>query len=87
MALCHDHITPCLIGAKKVGLGGAIFTASKHFSALPWQKSIIRMHRLDVVSGGCGTGAILVAAFAAVAKMSVRCVDDASYTKQPNKYY
>ncbi len=25
--------------------------------------------------------------FAAVAKMSVRCINDASYTKQPNKYY
>jgi hypothetical protein len=37
--------------------------------------------------GGCGTGAKLVAAFAEVAKMSVRCIDDAPYTKQPNKYY
>ena len=28
----------------------------------------------------------MVAAFAAVAKMSVQCVDDALYTKQPSKY-
>jgi hypothetical protein len=84
MALCHEDITPCLIGAKKVGLVGAIFTSSKHLSAPPWQKSIVRMHRLDLVSRRGGTGTILVAAFAAVAKMSVQCVDDASYTKQPN---
>jgi hypothetical protein len=48
-AVC-DNITPCPIGAKKVGLMGAIFTSSKHLSAPPWQKSIVRMHRLDVVS-------------------------------------
>jgi hypothetical protein len=30
--------TPCLIGAKKVGLVGAIFTSSNHLSVLPWQK-------------------------------------------------
>jgi hypothetical protein len=47
-AVCDD-ITPCLIGAKKVGLMGAIFTSSKHLSAPLWQKSIVRMHRLDVV--------------------------------------
>jgi hypothetical protein len=44
-----DNITPCPIGAKKVGLMGAIFTSSKHLSAPPWQKSIVHMHRLDVV--------------------------------------
>jgi hypothetical protein len=49
MALCHDSITPCPIGAKKVGLVGAIFTSSKHLLAPLWQKSIIRMHRLDLV--------------------------------------
>jgi hypothetical protein len=47
-AVCDD-ITPCPIGAKKVGLMGAIFTFSKYLSAPPWQKSIVRMHRLDVV--------------------------------------
>jgi hypothetical protein len=47
-AMCDD-ITPCPIGTKKVGLMGAIFTSSKHLLALPWQKSIVRMHRLDVV--------------------------------------
>jgi hypothetical protein len=47
-AVC-DIVTPCPIGAKKVGLMGAIFTSSKHFLAPPWQKSIVRMHRLDVV--------------------------------------
>jgi hypothetical protein len=30
-------------------LVGAIFTSSKHVLAPPWQKSIIRMHRLDLV--------------------------------------
>jgi hypothetical protein len=46
-----DNITPRPIGAKKVGLMGAIFTASKHLSAPPWQKNIVCMHCLDVVSG------------------------------------
>jgi hypothetical protein len=36
-AVC-DIITPCPIGAKKVGLMGAIFTSSKHLLALLWQK-------------------------------------------------
>jgi hypothetical protein len=35
-----DSITPCPIGSKKVGLMGAIFTSSKHLSALPWQKAL-----------------------------------------------
>jgi hypothetical protein len=48
-AVC-DNRTPCPIGAKKVGLMGAIFTSSKHLSTPPWQKSIVRMHHLDVVS-------------------------------------
>jgi hypothetical protein len=48
-AVC-DNITPCPIGAKKVGLMGAVFISSKHLLALPWQKSILCMHRLDVVS-------------------------------------
>ncbi len=52
MALCYDDITPCPIGAKKVGLVGAIFTSSKHLLVPPWQKSIVRMHRLDLVSLG-----------------------------------
>jgi hypothetical protein len=59
MALCHDDRTPCPIGAKKVGLMGAIFTSSKHLLAPLWHKSIIHMRTM------------LVAAFAAVAKMSV----------------
>jgi hypothetical protein len=50
MALCHDNITPCPISAKKVGLVGAIFTSPKHLSVPLWQKSIVRMHRLDLVS-------------------------------------
>ncbi len=49
MALCCDGITPCPICAKKVGLVGAIFTSSKHLLALPWQKSIVCMHRFDLV--------------------------------------
>jgi hypothetical protein len=48
VAVC-DNITPCPIGAKKVGLMGAIFTSSKHLLAPLWQKSIVCMHRLDVV--------------------------------------
>jgi hypothetical protein len=40
-AVCDD-ITPAPIGAKKVGLMGAIFTSSKHLLAPPWQKSIVR---------------------------------------------
>ncbi len=48
-AVC-DNITPCLIGAKKVGLMGAIFTSSKHLLAPRWQKNIVYMHCLDVVS-------------------------------------
>ncbi len=48
-AVCDD-ITPCPIGSKMVGLGGAIFTSSKHLLAPPWQKSIARMHRLGLVS-------------------------------------
>ncbi len=44
-----DNITPCPIGSKKVGLGGAIFTSSRHLSAPPWQK-IVRVHRLGLVS-------------------------------------
>jgi hypothetical protein len=47
-AVCDD-ITPYLIGSKKVGLVGAIFTSSKLLLAPPWQKSIICMHRLDLV--------------------------------------
>jgi hypothetical protein len=50
LALCLDDITPCPIGAKKVGLVGAIFTSPKHLLVLPWQKIIIRMHRLDLLS-------------------------------------
>ncbi len=45
----YDNITPCPIGAKKVGLMGAIFNSFKHLLAPPWQKSILCMHRLDVV--------------------------------------
>jgi hypothetical protein len=88
MVLCHDDITPCPIGAKKVGLVGAIFTSSsKHFLVPPWQKSIVCMHHLDLVLRRVRHRCILVAAFAAVAKISVQCVDDALYTKQPKKYY
>jgi hypothetical protein len=47
-AVCDD-ITLCLIGSKKVGLGGAIFTSSRHLLALLWQKSIARVHRLGLV--------------------------------------
>jgi hypothetical protein len=48
MSLCHDDITPCPIGAKKVGFAGAIFIFSKHLLALPWQKSILCMHHFDL---------------------------------------
>jgi hypothetical protein len=37
-AMC-DNKTPCLIGTKKVGLMGAIFTSSKHLLVPPWQKA------------------------------------------------
>ncbi len=47
-AVCDD-ITPCPTGSKMVGLGGAIFTSSRHLLA-PWQKSIARVHRLGLVS-------------------------------------
>jgi hypothetical protein len=86
-AVC-DNITLCPISSKIVGLGGAIFTSSRHLSMPPWQKKESPMCTVLVLCcGGCGTGAKLVAAFAAVVKMSVRCIDDALYTKQPNKYY
>jgi hypothetical protein len=85
-AVCDD-ITLCPIGSKIVGLGGAIFTSSRHLLALPWQKSIARVHRLGLVLRWVQHRCQLVAAFAEVAKMSVQCVDDAPYTKQPNKYY
>jgi hypothetical protein len=52
-AVC-DNITPCPIGSKKVGLGGAIFTSSRHLLALPWQKSITPVHRLGLVSRRVG---------------------------------
>jgi hypothetical protein len=39
MVLCHDDITPFPIGAKKVGLVGAIFTSTEHLSVPPWQKT------------------------------------------------
>ncbi len=47
-AVCDD-ITPCLIGSKMVGLGGAILTSSRHLLVLPWQKSITHVHRLGLV--------------------------------------
>jgi hypothetical protein len=47
-AVCDDT-TPCPIGSKKDGLGGAIFTSSRHLLAPPWQKSIIRVHHLGLV--------------------------------------
>jgi hypothetical protein len=49
MVLCHDDITLCPIGAKKIGLGGAIFTSSKHLLVPPWQKSIVPVRHLDLV--------------------------------------
>jgi hypothetical protein len=55
-AVCDD-ITPCLIGSKKVGLGGAIFTSSRDLLALPWQKSIVCVHRSW---SGVAAGAALV---------------------------
>jgi hypothetical protein len=68
-------------------IGRAIFTSSMHLLAPPWQKALPVCTVLVWCCGGCGTGATLVAAFAEVAKMSVQCIDDPSYTKQPNKYY
>ncbi len=47
-AVCDD-ITLCPIGSKMVGLGGAIFTSSRHLLAPPWQKSITRVHHLGLV--------------------------------------
>ncbi len=47
-AVC-DGITPCPISSKMIGLGGAIFTSSRHLLALPWQKSIARVHRLGLM--------------------------------------
>ncbi len=85
-AVCED-ITPCPIGSKMVGLGGAIFTSSRHFWHRHGKKASPVCTVLVWCCGGCSTGAKLVAAFAEVAKMSARCVDDALYTKQPNKYY
>jgi hypothetical protein len=87
-AVCNN-ITPCPIGAKKVGLEGAFFTSSRHLLAQPWQKASSTCTVLVWCCGGCGTGTILVAAFAAVAKMSVWYinVNDALCTKLPNRYY
>jgi hypothetical protein len=85
-AVC-DNITPCPIGAKKVGLMGAIFTSSKHLSVPPWQKSIVRMHRLDVVLRRVRHRHHIGCCLCSSAKISVQCVDDASYTKQPNEHY
>jgi hypothetical protein len=47
-AVC-DNITPCPISSKKVGLGGAIFTSSRHLLVPPWQRSIVCVHRLGLV--------------------------------------
>ena len=77
MALYHNDITPCPIGAKKVRLVGAIFTSSRHLLAPPFKKALPVCTVLVWCCGRCGTGAKSVAAFAEVAKMSVRCIDDA----------
>ncbi len=85
-AVCDD-ITPCLIGSKKVGLGGANFTSSRHLLAPRWQKTSPVCTVLVWCHGGCNAGTMLVAAFAVVAKMSLWCINDASCTKPPNRYY
>ncbi len=75
MALCHDIITPCPIGAKKVGLVGAIFTPFKHLSAPPWQKK----HRPHAPSSSSvAAGAVQVPYWPLPLQQWRRCWCDAS---------
>ncbi len=76
-----DRLQNGWIGGDYFHLLQAPFGAAVAKKALPVCTVLVRC------CGRCGTGAELVAAFPEVAKMSVRCIDDASYTKQPNKYY
>ncbi len=46
----RDNITPCPTGSKKGWIGGGYFHLLQAlFSAPPWQKSIVRMHCLDLM--------------------------------------
>jgi hypothetical protein len=70
-AVC-DNITPCPIGSKKGWIGGGYFHLFQApFGAALEKKALPVCTVLVWCCGGCSTGTILVAAFAAVAKMSV----------------
>ncbi len=86
-AVCEDINTMSDRIQKMVGLGGLFSPPPGTFWNRRGKKASPVRTVLVWCRGGCGTGAKLVAAFAEVVKMSVRCIDDASYTKQPNKYY
>jgi hypothetical protein len=49
---------------------GAIFTSSKHLLALPWQKNIVLVHCLDLVSWQVRHKRQLVASFAMAENVS-----------------
>ncbi len=73
-AVCDD-ITPCPIGSKKVGLGGAIFTSSRHLLAPPWQKK----HCLCAPSwSGVAVGAVQAPYWLLPLQQWQRCQCDAS---------
>ena len=75
MVMCPDDMIPCpkaILSTQKRLHWGAICTSSKHFSAPPWQYNIAQTYRFGLVSGGCGAGAILVAAFVTVARRTMR---------------
>jgi hypothetical protein len=76
MTLCRDDITPCWIGAKKVALGGYFHLLQAPFGNAV-QKNIVNVHCLDLVSQRVRHRHHILAAFAAAAKMSVRCTNDA----------
>ncbi len=72
-AVCDD-ITPCLIGSKMVGLGGAIFTSSRHLSAPLWQKK----HRPCALSwSGVAAGVAQVPNWLLPSQQWQRCQCDA----------
>ncbi len=86
-AVCDD-ITLSPIGSKMGGLGGGLFSPPPDtFWRSHGKKALPMCIVLVWFCGKCSTCAKLVAAFAEVEMMSVGCVNDASYTKQPNKYY
>jgi hypothetical protein len=71
MVLCPDGITPCpmailLMQRRLHWHWGAISTSSKHLLVPLCQQNIVQKHRFSLTKQ-CGTGTILVGAFAAAA--------------------